>query len=731
MGPPYIYFKLLIDLRFNVYFSGENMDKALIDKYTVFSTIVGSKAYGTDVEGSDIDVRGIAILNDLSYYFGFLNRFEQYEDDKMDTVIYDIRKFFNLMANANPNCLDLLFADERFHQKVDVRFRPVLDNRNIFLSKRVRFTYVGFAYSQLKRIRSARSWLLDPPKKKPERSDFGLPDQSLLSKDDLGAFQWVLANLLKDSINYLNFSDATKEELNQANWIGLIQQKGIPENSFDKIQKMTGASDEWMNVMKGEQGYINAKRHYDAYTQWKNSRNKKRADIEEKFGYDCYVEETEFLTNNGWKYFDKIFDDDMLATVVLPDKCPKHVKPFSIEYQKPTEKFDALFNGNLYNLFGYHTDTLVSPNHKMIFRRVERKSEKIKEWEMNDISNLPDTFDVLRYPTPKTKNYCVEKYFTNISIKQSSFLKLIGWYLSDGCISFKNNIPKDIRISQIKGGKLHNSMSKFASKYNTISSLYIYDKPPNKFSSLTIKEVVLSVRDNYIVNKIFNECGYKETKKIPRWIFGLSKYQMEIVLDAIILGDGTKSRPDNSIIYYSKSKNLANDVQELALLCGFETSLYGPYKQNNQGYEIEMYHVHINKTRKQFKRCVRSANVISIPTFNKRIVCFSVPNGTLITRHNGHIGIHGNCKHAMHLVRLMRMGKEILSEGKVIVYRPDRDELKAIRDGAWKYDKVEEYAEQMEQEIASLYVSSTLPKEPNRNELDKLCIGVVQKCLDR
>ncbi|MFA5024291.1 MAG: nucleotidyltransferase domain-containing protein [Patescibacteria group bacterium] len=263
------------------------MEKEYIDKCTMFSTIVGSHAYGTNNEDSDTDIRGIAVLDDKSYYFGFLKKFEQYEYPNADTVIYDIRKAFSLMADANPNMLDIIFADEKFHQKVDDRFKIVLDNRDKFLSKRARFTYTGYSYSQLKRIKSARSWLLNPPKKKPERSDFGLPEQGLISKDNMGALQWIMANMLKDSVSYLNFSDATKKELEDANWIGLIQQQGIPENGFEHLQKAINISDEFMAIMQKEQAYNNAKRHFDSYTQWKNSRNKKRAILEEKYGYDA------------------------------------------------------------------------------------------------------------------------------------------------------------------------------------------------------------------------------------------------------------------------------------------------------------------------------------------------------------------------------------------------------------------------------------------------------------
>jgi len=262
------------------------MERKYVEDNTIFSTVVGSTAYGTNTPESDRDVRGIAAIPDEKLYFGYLDKFEQFEDKVNDIVLYDIRKAFRLISDANPNMIDLLYADERFHEKVDPIFERVLENRDKFLSKRVRYTYTGYAFAQLKRIKTARSWLLNPPAKKPERSDYGLPEQKILSKDDLGAFQWVMSHLLKDTIEYLNLSDETKEELINANWVGLVQRKGAPEQCLKEVQTITGASDEWMEAMKREQAYMNAKRHYDSYSQWKHGRNKKRAELEKKFGYD-------------------------------------------------------------------------------------------------------------------------------------------------------------------------------------------------------------------------------------------------------------------------------------------------------------------------------------------------------------------------------------------------------------------------------------------------------------
>ncbi len=87
-------------------------------------------------------------------------------------------------------------------------------------------------------------------------------------------------------------------------------------------------------------------------------------------------------------------------------------------------------------------------------------------------------------------------------------------------------------------------------------------------------------------------------------------------------------------------------------------------------------------------------------------------------------------KHAYHLVRLMRMCREILTTGKVIVKRPDREELLAIRNGAWSYDKLLEFAALEEASINELYNTTTLlPKFPDKSKLDKLCIELVEKSL--
>lgn len=86
-------------------------------------------------------------------------------------------------------------------------------------------------------------------------------------------------------------------------------------------------------------------------------------------------------------------------------------------------------------------------------------------------------------------------------------------------------------------------------------------------------------------------------------------------------------------------------------------------------------------------------------------------------------------KHAAHLVRLMRMAVEILRDGEVRVMRPDAVELLEIRNGAWSYEKLVGYAEEMDNYAAELYRTSKLPHAPNTKVLDELCMELVEEAL--
>ena len=116
----------------------------------------GSYAYGTYNDGSDIDVRGIATnrVRDILCY----RDFEQVVDITTDTTIYSLDKMMKLLANCNPNTIELLGLDEDQYLKITPEGQLLLDNKKLFLSKLAVNTFGGYADAQLRRLenKSAR-----------------------------------------------------------------------------------------------------------------------------------------------------------------------------------------------------------------------------------------------------------------------------------------------------------------------------------------------------------------------------------------------------------------------------------------------------------------------------------------------------------------------------------------------------------------------------------------------
>ncbi|MBP5609670.1 MAG: nucleotidyltransferase domain-containing protein [Lachnospiraceae bacterium] len=115
--------------------------------------IGGSYAYGTNNEGSDIDFRGVT-LQLPSDLIG-LTEFDQYEDDKTDTVIYGFNKLVKLLLECNPNTCEMLGLDEDQYLIKSKLGQELIDNTQLFLSKRAIKSFGGYADAQLRRLQNA------------------------------------------------------------------------------------------------------------------------------------------------------------------------------------------------------------------------------------------------------------------------------------------------------------------------------------------------------------------------------------------------------------------------------------------------------------------------------------------------------------------------------------------------------------------------------------------------
>jgi hypothetical protein len=87
---------------------------------------------------------------------------------------------------------------------------------------------------------------------------------------------------------------------------------------------------------------------------------------------------------------------------------------------------------------------------------------------------------------------------------------------------------------------------------------------------------------------------------------------------------------------------------------------------------------------------------------------------------------HGyDTKHAMHLIRLMRMGLEALEHGELTVRRPDAAELEAIRDGALPFDDLLEVATHLQGEMERAAATTQLPRDVDPAHVDELTIELI------
>lgn len=127
----------------------------------VFLMVAGSHAYGLNTEESDLDIRGISMGTSDSILG--MESFDIFEDKNTDTVIYSIKRFMELAMKGAPNVLEILFSRPENILYCDEKIgKMLLDNRDMFLSKRIYYSFKGYAKNALK---DAEKRLENEPKK--------------------------------------------------------------------------------------------------------------------------------------------------------------------------------------------------------------------------------------------------------------------------------------------------------------------------------------------------------------------------------------------------------------------------------------------------------------------------------------------------------------------------------------------------------------------------------------
>jgi uncharacterized protein len=287
-----------------------------VAEHTLFLTLAGSQAHGTARATSDVDLRGVCVAP-LSVRASLVHEFEQYEGavpdalwrlasprlrsrlelaegalPRCESVVFDIAKFLKLCAAANPNALEILFADERDWLFETPAWRRLHAERAQFLTRKVEQTFLGYAMAQLKRIKTHRAWLLSPPERKPARADYGLPEAGTLSADDQHRLERSLADKIRsygiDDIEMPKAARIAVEERLRRFWFDHLS---VTEEELDERLRAVAAASlelppEVVGTLNAERRYLAAMKQWESYETWKHERNPDRAELERRHGYD-------------------------------------------------------------------------------------------------------------------------------------------------------------------------------------------------------------------------------------------------------------------------------------------------------------------------------------------------------------------------------------------------------------------------------------------------------------
>ena len=123
-------------------------EERLFDR-VILRCVIGSRAYGLDHEGSDIDRRGV-YLPPADLHWSLAGAPPQLQNDATQQVYWEIQKFITLALNANPNVLECLYTP--LVEAATPLAEELLAMKESFLSKLVYRTYSGYVESQFRRM---------------------------------------------------------------------------------------------------------------------------------------------------------------------------------------------------------------------------------------------------------------------------------------------------------------------------------------------------------------------------------------------------------------------------------------------------------------------------------------------------------------------------------------------------------------------------------------------------
>lgn len=359
---------------------------------------------------------------------------------------------------------------------------------------------------------------------------------------------------------------------------------------------------------------------------------------------NCYDEQTQTLTNNGFKYWYEVTENDKIATF--------NPENGNIEYHKPNDdlmKFVSHYTGKMVHFRSKHMDIMVSPQHDMwvctngrIMGKMKWKKMKAIDLYNSNIKNFYFMEQTNGYINNNNDNETftipyVESRYTNgnnyiLSFNTKAFVEFLGYFISEGSLNPSKAGKYCISITQKKKDVLDKILS-------CVDKLNLqYNKGTDKRDGtveITIyhKSLWVYLKDNFGL--------YDKDRHISREIINLSNQSLKILLNALINGDGTrdKRKGRTSMSYYSSSEELLDNVQEICIKLGYKAKILHASKLGTNS-KLLVHRVMISNSRQKYRYC--NNTMISLEDYDGIMYCYNVPNHLFITRRNGLIAIQGN-----------------------------------------------------------------------------------------
>ena len=321
---------------------------------------------------------------------------------------------------------------------------------------------------------------------------------------------------------------------------------------------------------------------------------------------NCYSLDTEILTKNGFKKYNEINEDTLIAQYDPEIDKITFVEAGPVYYNETSD---------MYHFSGESSDLLVTPNHRVPYIS---KNKELKVKTAEEIYKLKN-FRVLNnapidYEDTDLKDVCIDlgSNYGTFSISVKDFCRLAGLVLSDD--------------SFIKDRKIHkNSLN--------VKSRFFIDEM--KKLNISLNDIFDEFSDGFsytwctAYNKLWDFLDNTFKNGLPDWFKMLPNDCLDEFIRCIALSSGTfdwRSGRNKLYVYISNNTILA-DLQDIALKCGYVSSIDSDrillQKRRtsiieSKGYEI----IHYDSPVKSF--------------------CFSVPSTFLVVRRNGKVTICGN-----------------------------------------------------------------------------------------